>query len=229
MQTWSSGSTTSELESKRRERDTHFATAHEVSALVLVLLVDDDGVLPNGVIAFVGLPGLKLGNSSKFLLLLLLKVLFQSERVVFLLGLPVAAPAALSSLLALRRRSLFGRGRDGPFIRAASGRRTPSAGVSRGAESISSGVAFTRSLNFELSVAFIGTPALVNLLLGVTYCCSVRSYSMNKMLKRFAQFARLAVPVEGTPTAATAAAVTTTSAATAFATFDCGGITQRMS
>ena len=75
--------------------DTVTHLADEVGGFVFVLLGDGDSVLPDGVVAFVSLPGLELGDDLKVLLLLLLEVLVESEGVVLLFGLAITPTATV--------------------------------------------------------------------------------------------------------------------------------------
>ena len=87
--------------------------ADEVGTFLFVLLGDDDGVLPDGVVALVGLAGLQLGDDIE--VLLLLEVLVEGEGVVLLLRLALAAGAALG-LLAFGGSLTLGRGGSGPSV-----------------------------------------------------------------------------------------------------------------
>lgn len=57
--------------------------AHKVCSFILVLLVYNDGILPDGVVTLICLPGLQLGNNLK--LFLLLEIFIKCEGIVLLL------------------------------------------------------------------------------------------------------------------------------------------------
>lgn len=130
--------------------------ADEVCAVLLVLLGDNDGILPDAVISLVRLTGLELGDNLKFGFLLLLEILVQSQGVVFFLSLTTRATFSLVGLGSTFRRNstLLSGSVPGRVSGLAAGGLDLSVGLGSG-------------LSLELGVAFVATPALMNLLVGI--------------------------------------------------------------
>lgn len=175
--------------------------ADEVSGLILVLLGDDNGILPDGVIALVRLTSFQLRDNFKALALL--EVLVQSEGVVLLLDLPLAATAVLGGLLSLNS-SIAGSGGGVPLR---------DVGCAPGVTSLlGGGIVLGGSLRLQLGVALITAPALVDLLVRVAGREEDSELILRHGLEIDLRLASLAVLVEGATTApgAVAAASTTT-------------------
>ena len=138
--------------------------ANEVGAFLLVLLGDDDGVLPDGVVAFVSLASLELGDDVERLLLL--EVLVESEGGVLLLIVALAAGATFRLLLfANRSNGLLGGALEGYGPHIGTGGGTPA--VASGGRFLVLSIGISGNLGLQLGGALIAAPTLVNLLLRV--------------------------------------------------------------
>jgi len=144
-------------------RKTEINLASEIAFSVAFL--ETSSASPDGVVcAFVGLAGLEFGNDGRFLFLLLGKILVEGEGIIFFLFLVATAAIRLFIFAVDLGRGGFLSGRCAPIATGVSVTEASPVGVGVGfLGGIISGCFFY----FELCVAIITTPGLMDLLVRV--------------------------------------------------------------
>ena len=139
--------------------------ANEVRIFVLILLGNDGGTLPDGVVTFVSFPGLQLGDDVKLLLLLLLDVLVEGEGIILFFWLAIATAATFCGLIAFSRGSRSGiAGWNLSCTPGIGGWGSPAGFVGGCATGLNCSIGCTSILSLEFGVSFIAAPSLMQLL-----------------------------------------------------------------
>lgn len=176
--------------------------------------MDVNCILPDGVITLVCLACLQLRYDIK--LLLFLQILVQGQGVVFFLDLTWRATFDLLAT----RISRFSDGLSGSAPCVVGSTTTPVVSASAGSLILSSLSIFRCSgLDYEFAIAFVTTPALMNLLLRVTDQSLVRNTIITGCKEHIVRLASGAVSVEGPASTTTAFAATTPASSTATTAF----------